>query len=89
MSNQNETVLITGCSSGIGRATAELTARRGHRVIATAPDESELAKVPDSVALRLPLDVTVAGSEVRSTARPSLRCLRRNLLAGVVVRSVS
>jgi NAD(P)-dependent dehydrogenase (short-subunit alcohol dehydrogenase family) len=53
-----ETVLVTGCSSGIGEATAEAAARAGHRVIATAPTPEELERVPASAALRLVLDVT-------------------------------
>jgi NAD(P)-dependent dehydrogenase (short-subunit alcohol dehydrogenase family) len=53
-------VLVTGCSSGIGRALCEVLSRRGHRVIATARDRSALAGVP--AHRRLELDVTDAES---------------------------
>ena len=49
-------VLVTGASRGLGRATALELTRRGHRVIATARNVDALADLP--VDTRLPLDVT-------------------------------
>ena len=42
---EDQVVLITGCSSGIGRALAEEFARRGHRVLATARSEDSLEEL--------------------------------------------
>nr|WP_244188187.1 SDR family NAD(P)-dependent oxidoreductase [Streptomyces regalis] len=49
-------ILITGASKGVGRATAAELAKRGHRVIATARDPRSLDGL--EVAERLRLDVT-------------------------------
>ena len=49
-------VLISGASRGIGRATALVLARRGHRVVATARDPRDLDGLP--VDAQLKLDVT-------------------------------
>jgi short-subunit dehydrogenase len=49
-------VLVTGCSTGIGRALATELSRRGLEVIATARQLQALADVP--AAQRLALDVT-------------------------------
>ena len=49
-------VLITGCSTGIGRDLAERLTRSDYTVIATARKVESLENL--SVALKLPLDVT-------------------------------
>lgn len=61
--------LITGCSSGIGQATALHLARRGHHVVATMRDPGRgarpLVSAAESEGLRLevlPLDVTAPSS---------------------------
>ena len=40
-----QVLVITGASSGIGRATARMAAQRGARVVLTARSEEELANV--------------------------------------------
>ncbi len=52
----SKVVLITGCSSGIGRCLAEQLSQSGHIVVATARCVEMLKDLP--VALKLPLDVT-------------------------------
>ncbi|MDP9439734.1 MAG: oxidoreductase [Actinomycetota bacterium] len=51
-------VLITGCSTGIGRATAERLASRGWRVYATARDVGKIEDLAGRGCAVLPLDVT-------------------------------
>jgi len=62
--------LITGCSSGFGRAIAEAALGRGDGVVATARRPESLADLvaaaPDGAALALPLDVTQP-AQVRET----------------------
>lgn len=48
-------VLVTGCSTGIGRATAEELTARGFEVVATARRPDSIAEL--DVAMRLGLDV--------------------------------
>ena len=58
---REQVILISGCSSGIGRATAIEAARRGHIVFATARDAGaihDLESVREGASIRtLPLDV--------------------------------
>ena len=53
-------VLITGCSTGIGRASAVELTKRGHEVVATARRPETLEDL--DVVARLPLDVDDAAS---------------------------
>src|SRR4051794_40883947 len=55
---RSEAVLITGCSTGIGRATAEHLATRGHTVYATARRLDSIADLEAHGCRLLELDVT-------------------------------
>ncbi|HEY1091302.1 MAG TPA: SDR family NAD(P)-dependent oxidoreductase [Burkholderiaceae bacterium] len=61
--SEQQTILITGCSSGIGAALAQEFARRGHSVIATARKPETVPPGPNIRALAL--DVTDAQSIAR------------------------
>jgi NAD(P)-dependent dehydrogenase (short-subunit alcohol dehydrogenase family) len=50
--------LITGTSSGLGRALARAAARRGHAVVATARDPAAIADLAGDDVLAAELDVT-------------------------------
>lgn len=47
---EGRTILVTGASSGLGRATAALIAQCGGRVIATGRDEARLAATIEALA---------------------------------------
>src|SRR6266545_2843838 len=56
----SKVVLITGCSTGIGRDLAIRLSQAGYEVVATARNVKALADIP--TALKLPLDVTQSDS---------------------------
>ena len=62
MTNTSKAVLVTGCSSGIGRATAEHLAGKGWTVYATARRPESIADLQEKGCRTLALDVTDEGS---------------------------
>lgn len=64
----NKVVLITGCSSGIGRATALRLVRDGYVVYATARKVSSLVELEAAGCRALALDVTDEASMVAAVA---------------------
>ena len=73
------TWLITGCSTGLGRALAEAVIAAGHNVVATARDRAKVADLADGNdrVLALALDVTDPDADSRRSRggarRPSAR----------------
>ena len=57
MGEASRAVLITGCSTGIGRATAERLARAGQTVYASARSEAAIEDLRDAGCHTLALDV--------------------------------
>src|SRR5512140_2513288 len=62
----SKVILITGCSSGIGRCLAERLSQSGYTVVATARSVEALKGLP--AALTLPLDITDAASVTLAVA---------------------
>ena len=63
----SKVVLITGCSTGIGRDLAQRLSQSGYQVVATARQVERLEAL--QVALKLPLDVTLPDSVEEAVAR--------------------
>ncbi len=66
MPEPSKAVLITGCSSGIGRATAQRLAAEGWKVYATARRPETIAQLKDSGCEILALDVLDEASMQRA-----------------------
>jgi len=69
--NEKQVVLITGCSSGIGRALAREFAASGHSVVATARRLESIEDLADDSIQILELDVTDKDS-VESAVKDAL-----------------
>ncbi len=83
----SKVVLITGCSTGIGRDLAQRLAHANYTVVATARHPESLSGLP--VALQLPLDVTDPVSIESATEEVVRRFGRIDVLvnnAGYAVR---
>ena len=76
-------VLITGCSSGLGRASARLFQAAGYRTIATGLDESELGELRVLGCETLTLDVS--NEEQRRSAVATVE--QRHGAIGVLVNN--
>ena len=79
----SKAVLITGCSSGIGRATAARLSDVGWRVYATARNVEDIAPLEERGCIVLPLDVTDEDSMVSSVDEVE----RREGAVGVLVNN--
>jgi NAD(P)-dependent dehydrogenase (short-subunit alcohol dehydrogenase family) len=85
----NRTVLITGCSSGIGRATAETFLDEEWQVVATARDPSDIEGLREAGCETAALDVT-DDEQIREAVRQTidetgrLDCLVNNAGFGLI-----
>lgn len=69
---KNKTVLITGASSGIGKAAAEQFAELGARIIITARRKERLAQLSDDLRKRYSVDVLDLALDVQDAKQAEL-----------------
>jgi NAD(P)-dependent dehydrogenase (short-subunit alcohol dehydrogenase family) len=69
MTEPSKAVLVTGCSTGIGHATALRLAKSGHTVYASARRVDSLADLREAGAHTLALDVTDEDSMIAAVGR--------------------
>lgn len=67
--SEPKSVLITGCSSGIGRTTADMLKARGYRVFATARRAEDVAELAKAGFEALQLDLSQPDSIRRAVAQ--------------------
>jgi len=60
--NASKTILITGCSTGIGYTTAVELKKRGHRVIATARKQQDVLRLQQEGFTAIQLDLADSNS---------------------------
>ncbi|MBN2189920.1 MAG: SDR family NAD(P)-dependent oxidoreductase [Candidatus Aureabacteria bacterium] len=71
MQNLTKTVLITGCSSGIGLACAKMLLSKGWTVFATARKQQDLEKLEAMGFISVPLELKIPES-IRQAVRTTL-----------------
>ena len=77
---QQKTILITGCSSGIGYETAKILKARGYRVFATARKPDDVAKLNAEGLESLCLDINDSAS-IQQAVEEILSCTNGTLYA--------
>ena len=77
---ENQVVLITGCSSGIGRAMVQEFAASGHRVVATARRLESIEDLADDKIHILQLDVTDEKSIEKAVNGAQVLCGRIDIV---------
>ncbi|HVU03087.1 MAG TPA: SDR family NAD(P)-dependent oxidoreductase [Polyangiaceae bacterium] len=77
---ENQVVLVTGCSTGIGRALVLELAARGHRPFATARRPESIAELAEKGVETLPLDVEKPASIAAAVAAVRERAGRIDVL---------
>ncbi|MEW5757280.1 MAG: SDR family oxidoreductase [Pseudomonadota bacterium] len=80
MPNHDKTILITGCSSGIGACAARTLQARGYRVIATARKAQDVMQLKAEGFTAVPLDLNDSNS-IQSAVAQILEITGGNLYA--------